>query len=114
MLLEQGHFRDIAGQHVVGDQVAAVEGEEQVAQPRVRRVDERVEDRVQQQLAEVVDRVRDQRRDAEVVGTRLALAQLEVGEVDAGEEEEGVFVVGGELVLRLGVVSGRGWEWGGG
>lgn len=101
VFLEEGHLCDVAGQHVVGGQVAAVEGEEQVAQPGVRGADEAVEDGVQQQLAEVVDGVADQRGDGQVVGARLAVAQLEGADVDAGEVEEGVFVVGGEFVLRL-------------
>jgi hypothetical protein len=101
VFFQEGHLGDVAGQHVVGAEVAAVEGEEQVAQPGVRGADEGVEDGMQQQLAEVVDGVADEGGDAEVVGARLAVAQLEGADVDAGEVEEGVFVVGGEFVLRL-------------
>lgn len=57
--LEQLVLADVAGQHVVGGQVAAVEGEEEVAQPVVRGFGQRVEDRVQEELAEVVDGVGD-------------------------------------------------------
>jgi hypothetical protein len=56
-----------------------------------------IEDWMQEQLAEVVDAVRNQRGDGEVVGPALALRRREVFEVDAGEVEEGVFVVGGEF-----------------
>ena len=101
VFLEEGHLCDVAGQHVVGGEIAAVEGEEQVAQPGVRGADEAVEDGVQQQLAEVVDGVADEGGDGQVVGARLAVAQLEGADVDAGEVEEGVFVVGGEFVLAL-------------
>jgi len=67
----------------------------------VRRVGEGIEDRVQQQLAEVVDAVGDEGGDGEVVGARLAVRGGEAGEVDAGEVEERVFVVRGELVFGL-------------
>lgn len=55
VVLEQAVLGDVAREHVVGRQVAAVEGEEEVAQPGVRGLRERVQDRVQEQLAEVVD-----------------------------------------------------------
>jgi len=97
---------------VVGGEVAAVEGEEQVAQPGVGRGDEAVEDGVQQQLTEVVDRVGDQGGDAEVVGAGLGFGGGEGVEVDAGEVEEGVLVVsavvaGGLVVGRVDAVEGR-------
>lgn len=59
MGLEQVVLADVAGKYVVGSQVAAVEGEEEVAEPVVGGFGERVQDRVQEELAEVVDRVRD-------------------------------------------------------
>lgn len=99
--LEQRVLAHVARQHVVRREVAAVEGEEQIAQPGVRRRRQAVEDRVQQQLAEVVDRVGHERRDGEVVGAGLPLGGREVVEGDAGEVEEGVFVVRGEFVLGL-------------
>jgi hypothetical protein len=101
VLLQQRHFRDVAREDVVCAEIAAVEGEEEIAQPGMWGVGERVEDGVEEQLAEVVDGVGDEGGDAEVVGAGLALAEVEVGEVDAGEEEERVLVVGGELVLGL-------------
>jgi hypothetical protein len=67
----------------------------------VRGADERVEDGVEEELAEVVDGVADEGGDGQVVRARLAVAQLEGADVDAGEVEEGVLVVGGELVLAL-------------
>lgn len=57
--LEQLVLADIPGQHVVGCQVAAVEGEEEVAEPVVGGFGERVQDRVQEKFAEIVDRVGD-------------------------------------------------------
>lgn len=42
VLLQQAVLGDVARQHVVGRQVAAVEGEEEVPQPGVRRLRERV------------------------------------------------------------------------
>lgn len=101
MLLKQRDFGDVAGEDVVCGQVAAVEGEEQVAEPRVGCVDERIEDRVEKELSKVVDGVGDEGSDAEVVGTRLALAELELADVDTREIEEGVFVICRELVLGL-------------
>jgi hypothetical protein len=101
VLFQQRHFRDVAREDVVCTEVAAVEGEEKIAQPCVRGVGERVEDGVKEKLAKVVDGVGDEGGDAEVVGAGLALAEVEVGEVDAGEEEERILVVGGELVLGL-------------
>lgn len=97
---------------VVAGEVAAVECEEQVAQPGVRGGDEAVEDRVQQQLAEVVNRVGDQGGDAEVVGAGLGFGGGEGVKVDAGEVEEGVLVVGavvarGLMVGRVDAVEGR-------
>jgi hypothetical protein len=55
--LQQLVLADVAGQHVVGGQVATVEGEEQLAEPVVRGLVQRVENWVQEQLTEVVDRV---------------------------------------------------------
>ena len=102
VVLEQPALRQVVLQHVVGDQVAPVEGEEQVPQPGVLRLEQRVEDRVQEQFAEVVDRVGDEGGDAEVVGARPGFRGRERFEVDAGEVEERVAVVGGEVVLDLG------------
>lgn len=101
MLLKQRDFGDVAGEDVVCRQVAAVEGKEQVAEPRMGCVDERVEDRVEEELAKVVDGIGDEGGDAEIVGTRLALAQLEFGDVDTGEVQEGVFIICGKLVFGL-------------
>lgn len=70
--------------------------------------DEGVEDGVEEELAEVVDGVGDEGCDAEVVGAALGFFRGEGGEVDAGEVEEGVAVVGGEVMFCLGkTVSGR-------
>ena len=102
MVFEQPALRQVVLQHVVGDQVAPVEGEEQVPQPGVLGADEGVEDGVQQEFAEVVDRVGDEGGDAEVVGARARFRAREGFEIDAGEVEEGVAVVGGEVVLDLG------------
>jgi hypothetical protein len=73
---------------------------------------------VEEEFAEVVDGVGDEGGDAEVVGAGLAVAEFEGADVDAGEVEEGVFVVGGEFVLRLSRVLvrdrdgwGCGWVW---
>lgn len=99
--LQQLVLADVAGQHVVGGQVAAVKGEEQVAQPVMRGLRQRVQDRVQQQLAEVVDRVGDQGGNAEVVGAGDTFALWELLEVDAGQVQQGVFVEGGEFLLGL-------------
>ena len=93
MFFEQRHLGDIPREHVVRDQVAAVEGKEEFAQPGVRGFVERVENWVEEELAEVVDAVGDEGRDAEVVGSGLPLALVEVGELYAGEVEERVFVV---------------------
>lgn len=59
MGFEELIFGDVAGEDVVGGQVASVEGEEEVAEPGVGRVDEGVEDWVEEELAEVVDAVGD-------------------------------------------------------
>ena len=56
---------------------------------------------MEEKLAKVVDGVGNEGGDAEVVGTRLALAELELGHVDTGEIEESILVVCGELVLGL-------------
>lgn len=103
--LEQLVLADVTGQHVVGGQIAAVEGEEEVAEPVVGGFGERVQDWVQEELAEVVDGVGDEGGDAEVVGAGDALGFGEVLEVDAGQVEEGVFVKGGEFLLGLWGVS---------
>ena len=67
----------------------------------MRCVDERVENGVEEKLAKVVDGVGDEGGNAEVVGTRLAFTELELGNVDTGKIEEGVLVVCGELVFSL-------------
>jgi hypothetical protein len=54
--LQQLVLADVTCQHVVGGEVATVEGEEQLAEPVVRGLVQRVEDRVQKQFTEVVDR----------------------------------------------------------
>ena len=56
---------------------------------------------MQEELAEVVDRVGDESCHAEVVGALGALARAEIFDVDAGQVEEGVLVVGGEFLLGL-------------
>jgi hypothetical protein len=96
----------VALQRAVGGQVAAVEGEEEAAQPVVRPAGEGVEDRVQEELAEVVDAVRDEGGDGQVVGAGGALGGGEVVEGDAGEVEQRVFVVGGEVGDGLGGLVG--------
>lgn len=63
--------------------------------------EEGIEDGVEEELAEVVNRVRDEGCDAEVVRAGLGVGGCEGGEVDAGEVEEGVAVVSGEVVLCL-------------
>lgn len=107
LLLEQGLLREVAGEPVEAGEVAGVEGEEQLAQPGVFGVFERVEDGVQEELAKVVDGLAEQGGDGEVVGAFLLLGGAEVGDVDAGEVEEGVFVVGGEFefCLRVGLLA---------
>ena len=106
VLLEQGRAGDVCLEHGVGGQVAAVEGEEEVAQPGVLwALAQGVEDGVQEELAEVVDGVGDEGGDAEVVGAGVGLGGGELCDVDAGEVEEGVAVVGGEVLLGL-VVAG--------
>ena len=60
---------------------------------------------MEEELAEVVDAVGDESRDAEVVGAGLGVLFGEGGEVDAGEVEEGVFIVGAEVEGGL-VVGG--------
>ena len=57
MRFQQGAFGEVGGERCVGGEVAAVEGEEKIAQPGVRGRGEGVEDGVQQELAEVVDGV---------------------------------------------------------
>lgn len=116
--LEQLVLADVAGEHVVGGQIAAVECEKQLAQPVVRCLGQGIKDRVEEKLAEVVDGVGDQRGDTEVVGTLGALVFLEVLEVDAGQVQEGVFVERGEFLLGLddvsfllGVQLARPWSW---
>ena len=105
VLGEQGALGQVGLEDAVGGQVAAVEGEQEVAEPGVRRGLQGGEDGVQQELAEVVDAVRDEGGDAEVVGAGLGVVRGEGGEVDAGEVEEGVFVVGAEVEGGL-VVGG--------
>lgn len=104
VLLEQLVLGDVSGEDVVGGQVAAVEGEQELAQPAVRRLGEGVQDRVQEEFTEVVDGVGDERGHAEVVCAGDALGFTEILEVDAGEVEEGVLVEGGEFLFGL-------WMW---
>lgn len=103
--LQQLVLADVAGEHVVGGQVATVKGEEQLAQPVMRGLGQGVQDRVQQELAEVVDRVGDEGGNAEVVGAGDTFALRELFEVDAGQVEEGIFVEGGEFLLGLCMMS---------
>ena len=103
--LEQRGFGQVGLEDGVGGQIAAVEGEEEVAEPGVRGRLQGGEDGVQEELAEVVDAVGDEGGDAEVVGAGLGVRRGEGGEVDAGEVEEGVFVVGAEVERGL-VVGG--------
>lgn len=102
---EEGGFGEVGFEHVVGFQVAAVEGEEEVAEPGVRGGLQRGEDGVEEEFAEVVDAVGDEGRDAEIVCSRLGVGLCKRLEVDAGEVEEGVFVIGAEVEGGL-VVSG--------
>jgi len=101
VLLEEGHFRDVAREDIVCAEVATVEGEKEIAQPCVWGVGECVQDGVEKELAEVVDGVGDESGNAEVIGTSLAFAKVKIGEVDAGEEEERILVVCRKLVLGL-------------
>lgn len=78
VLFEQLVLGDVAGEDVVGRQVAAVEGEEELAQPVVGRLGEGVQDGVQQQFTEVVDGVGDEGGHAEVVGAGDTLGFVEV------------------------------------
>jgi len=55
--LEQLVLVDVAGEDIVGCQVAAVEGEEQLAQPVVRCLGQGVQDRVEEEFTEVIDGV---------------------------------------------------------
>lgn len=64
--------------------------------------EEGVEDRVEKKFAKVVDGVGDQRRYAEVVCPGLGVGGREGREVNAGEVEECVFVVGAEIEVGLG------------
>jgi hypothetical protein len=50
---------DVVGKDAVGGEIAAVEGEEEVAQPGVLGFVEGVEDRVEEEFTEVVDGVGD-------------------------------------------------------
>ena len=101
MRFQQRAFGEVGTEGGVGGEVAAVEGEEEIAQPGMRGRGKGVEDGVQQELAEVVDGVGDQGRDAEVVGAGLEIGGGEGGEVDTGEVEEGVMIIGGEVVFCL-------------
>ena len=60
---------------------------------------------MEEEFAEVVDGVGDEGGDAEVVGAGLGVGGGEGGDVDAGEVEEGVFVVGPVVFVGL-VVAG--------
>lgn len=68
-------------------------------------IDERVEDGMEKKLAEIVDRVGDKGGDTEVICSRLALTEVEIREVNTGEIEERILVIGSEFVLRLGNIS---------
>jgi hypothetical protein len=48
VLLQELVLGDVAGQDVVGGEIAAVEGEEEIAEPGVGCLGERVQDRVQE------------------------------------------------------------------
>ena len=56
MFFEQAAFEQVALEQVVSHQIAAVEGEEEVAQPGVRGLRERVEDWMEEEFAKVVNR----------------------------------------------------------
>lgn len=88
-------------QDVVGGEIAAVEGEEEITEPSVWRRGEGVEDRVEEKFAEVVDVFGSEGCDGQVVGAGLAFGGTELGDIDAGEVEEGGAVVEGEVVLCL-------------
>ena len=100
-------LREMGLQIVVCGQVATVEREQEVAEPGVRGGGEAVEDRVQQQFSEVVYRTRYQRRDTQIVSAGLRVFGGESVEVDAGEVEQGVFVVSAIVLVGL-VVGGVG------
>ena len=40
----------------------------------------------------------------------MALAEVKIGKVDTGEEEKGVFIIGGKLVLGLEIIRQRLYE----
>ena len=60
---------------------------------------------MEEEFTEVVDGVGDEGGNAEVVGAGLGVGGGEGGDVDAGEVEEGVFVVGAVVFVGL-VVAG--------
>lgn len=107
VLLEERAAGEVGFKDAVRGEVAPVEGEEEVDEPAVRGVGEGAEDGVEEELAEVVDGVGDEGRDAEVVGAVLAVFEGERSDVDAGEVEEGVFVVCSEFGFGL-EANGRG------
>ena len=98
---EEGGFGQVVFGGGEGGEVAAVEGEEEVAEPGVRGRDERVEDGVQEELAEIVDGFRDEGGDAKIVRAGLRLGGGQGGEVDAGKVQKGGFVVGAKVLLCL-------------
>jgi hypothetical protein len=56
---------------------------------------------VEKELAEVIDGVGHKGGDAEVIGTSLSFAEVEIGKIDAGEEEQRILVVSSKLMLGL-------------
>ena len=101
VLFQEWVLGDVASQHIVGRQVAAVEGEQQVAQPGVLGFGERVENGVHQQFTEVVDRIGHQGGDTEVICAGGPFGRGQVLQVYASEVEEGILVEGGEFLFSL-------------
>lgn len=69
MRFKQLVLADVPGQDVIRGQVAAVESEEEIAQPGVWRLRERIQHGVQEQLTKVVDGVGYESCDAEIVSS---------------------------------------------
>lgn len=81
--------------------ITRVESKQELTQPGVFRVLEGVEDGMEKKLAKVVDGLAEKGGNGEVVSTFLLFFEREVRDVDAGEVEEGVFVVGRKLEFSL-------------
>ena len=105
VLFQQRRFMQMRLQRIVGSQITAVESVKKVAEPGMRRRLQSLQYRMQQQLAEIVDAIRDQRRDTQIVSPCLRILLWQAGQVNAGEVEEGGFVVGAEIGVGL-VVGG--------